>query len=322
MKAIVLSQYGTSNVLQLREVDTPVPDDDEVLVNVRATAVNDWDWCLMRGAPFYIRLLCGLRKPNISILGAEIAGLVEKVGKNVTRLQPGDAVYGDISECGFGGFAEYVCVPATALALKPDSMTFAEAAALPHAGMLALQGLREAQLQPEQTVLINGAGGGVGTLGVQIANDMGSTDVTGVDHSNKLAMMRSSGFVYTIDYTQADFTQLEQRYDVILDAKTNRSVFEYLKALNPGGAYVTVGGATGRLLQTLLMGPIIHRLFGKRVRLVSLKPNQDLDYINRLFEAHQLEPVIDGPYPLSQVPELIQYFGEGQHKGKVVISVT
>ncbi len=323
MKAIVLTQYGSSDVLQLQDVDQPSPKDDEVLIKVRAASVNDWDWCLMRGTPFYIRLLCGFLKPKVQIPGAEISGRVERVGPNVTKFRSGDAVYGDISESGFGGFAEYVCAPESALALKPDGMTFVEAAAMPHAAMLALQGLRDAgELQPGQKVLINGAGGGVGVLGAQIAQAMGVFDLTGVDSSSKLAMMKSIGFVKTIDYTQEDFTQNQESYDLILDTKTNRSIFKYLRVLSPQGSYVTVGGLTDRLIQALFLGPIIRRFSKKRVCLVALKPNQDLDYINELFEAGKVKPVIDGPYQLSEVPEAIQYFGEGKHKGKVVIALT
>lgn len=322
MKAIVLTQYGSASDLELKDVAKPVPNEHEVLVKVHATSINDWDWCLVRGTPFYIRLLCGFLKPKVQIPGAEIAGRVEAVGQNITKIQPGDAVYGDISECGFGGFAEYVCVPETALSLKPESMSFVEAAAMPHAAMLAVQGLvEEGQLQPRQTVLINGAGGGVGTLGVRIANEIGGEKVTGVDCASKFDSMRSVGFAQTIDYTQVDFTQSPQRYDLILDTKTNRSIFKYLRVLTSEGTYVTVGGLTPRLLQTFLLGPIIRLLSGKDVRLVNLKPNKDLAYVNDLFQAGKLKPVIDGPYPFSEIPERVQYFGEGKHKGKVVISL-
>ncbi|MEL4895202.1 NAD(P)-dependent alcohol dehydrogenase [Crocosphaera sp. Alani8] len=322
MKAIVLRKYGSSDVLKLQEVEKPQPNEGEVLVKVEATAINDWDWNLMRGTPFYIRLLCGLFQPNISIPGAEIAGRVETVGDNVTQFKAGDAVYGDISECGFGGFAEYVCVPETVLALKPESITYGEATALPHAAMLAVQGLvDEGQIQPEQKVLINGAGGGVGTLGVQIAKSIGVTDITGVDSSNKFQMMRSLGFGQMIDYTEQDFTQSKEQYDLILDTKTNRSIFNYLRVLKPQGTYVTVGGTTPSLLQALFLGPIIRLLTQKNVRLVNLKPNKDLNYINKLVIAGHIKPVLDGPYTLSEVPEMIQYFGMGKHKGKVVIAI-
>ena len=321
MKAIVLNQYGSPDDLELKDIVKPTPSDGEVLVKVHATSVNDWDWCLVRGTPFFIRLLCGWRKPNIPIPGAEVAGQVAAVGPNVTQFQVGDAVYGDISECGFGGFAEYVSVPETALAQMPERIPFTEMTAIPHAAMLAVQGLMDVgQLQPGQKLLINGAGGGVGTLGVQIAHAIGVKDVTGVDRASKFALMRSVGFKQTIDYTQTDFTKGQERYDMILDTKTNRSPFKYLPVLKPGGTYVTVGGLTPRLLQVLFFGPMIHRLTQKSVRLVGLKPNKDLAYINDLLAAGQLKPAIDGPYALSDVPRLIQYFGEGQHQGKVVIS--
>ena len=263
MKAIVLTKYGSRDVLHFREVAAPIPEEGEVLVEVQAVAVNDWDWCLMRGTPFYIRLLCGLLKPNVKIPGVDVAGRVEAVGRNVDRFEAGDEVYGDLSACGFGGFAEFVCVNEKALALKPVSMTFIEAAAIPHAGMLAIQGLRdEGQLQPGQKLLINGAGGGVGTLGLQIAKSIG-VEVTGVDHSSKLDMMRSLGFDRVIDYTREDFTKSGRRYDLILDTKTNRSVLKYLRVLSPR---VTVGGSTGKLFQAVSLGPLIRRITNKNIR--------------------------------------------------------
>ena len=322
MKAVVLESYGLTDGLKLQDVEKPKPKAGEVLVKIHATSINDWDWCLMRGSPFYIRLICGLFKPNVRIPGAEIAGTIEAIGENVTQFQPDDAVYGDISECGFGGFAEYVCVPSTALARKPDSMTFTEAVALPHAAMLAIQGLIDiGQIQPGQKILINGAGGGVGTLGVQIAKTLGVENISGVDRSDKFEMMRSVGFSQTIDYTEVDFTQSEEQYDLVLDTKTNRSIFKYLRVLKSQGCYVTVGGTISALLQTLFFGAIINRFSQKKVCLVALKPNKDLDYVNRLFEAGEIKPVLDGPYKLSDIPKLIHYFGMGQHKGKVVISL-
>ena len=244
------------------------------------------------------------------------------MGKHVQQFRSGDEVYGDLSDCGFGGFAEYVCAPEHALALKPASMSFIDAATLPHAAMLAVQGLRDVgQLQPGQKLLINGAGGGVGTLGVQIAKCMGVDNITGVDHTTKLDMMSAIGFEHVIDYMQEDFTKNGQRYDLILDTKTNRSVFDYARALTPNGSYVTVGGATARLLQAFCLGPIIRRVSQKNIRIVALKPNKDLLYINELFEAGHIKPVVDGPYQLSEVPEAIGHFGNGQHHGKVVITL-
>ncbi len=322
MKAIFFTEYGSPDVLRLKEIEKPAPKDDEVLIKVHAASVNDWDWCLVRGTPFYNRLLCGLLKPKVNIPGVDIAGRVEAVGENVTRLEPGDEVYGDLSESGFGGFAEYVCAPETALSLKSAGMTFIEAAAIPHAALLALQGLRDVgQLRSGQRVLINGAGGGVGTLGVQIAKFLGAGEVTGVDNSGKLEMMSSLGCDQVIDYTKVDFTKNGQRYDLILDTKTNRSVFEYARALGPDGTYVTVGGDTARLFQSYFLGPIVCMFGKKKIRVVALKPNKDLDTMNGLFEAGKVKPVIDGPYRLSEAPQAIRHFGEGSHKGKIVITL-
>jgi NADPH:quinone reductase-like Zn-dependent oxidoreductase len=320
MKAIVYTKYGTPDVLELKEVDIPTPKDDEVLIEVHAVSINDWDWGLLQGIPFTNRLSFGLLKPKKRILGSDIAGRIEAVGKNITQLQPGDEVYGDLSG-NWGGFAEYVCARENALALKPASMTFDEAAAIPQAAMLALQGLLDkGQIQRGQKLLINGAGGGVGTFAVQISKSYG-VEVTGVDSPGKLEMLRSMGFDQVIDYTKEDFTRKGQCYDLILDVKTNRSIFDYMRALSPNGIYVTVGGSSARLLQALFLGPWISMFTKKRVRIVLLKPNRDLAYMNELFEAGKVKPVIDGPYKLSEVPEAIRYFGEGNHKGKVVITV-
>jgi NADPH:quinone reductase-like Zn-dependent oxidoreductase len=318
MKAIVYTEYGPPDVLQLKEVEKPIPNDDEVLVEVHAVSINDWDWGLLQGIPFANRMTNGLLKPKRVILGSDIAGRIEAVGKNVKQFQPGDQVYGDLSGT-WGGFAEYVCARESSLALKPAGMTFVEAAAIPQAAMLAVQGLLDkGQIQSRQKLLINGAGGGVGTFGVQIAKLYG-VEVTGVDSSGKLDMLRSIGFDHVIDYTKEDFTKSGQRYDLILDVKTNRSIFDYARALCPNGVYVTVGGSTARLLQAVLLGPWISLIGRKKVRLVILKPNKDLAYMNELYEAGKVKPVIDGPYRLSEVPEAMRHFGQGNHRGKVVI---
>ena len=322
MKAIVLPKYGSTDALQYVEVAKPAPEAGEVLIKVHAASVNDWDSCLVMGAPFYIRLLCGIFTPKVRIPGVDIAGQVEAVGKNATKFQPGDEVYGDLSECGFGGFAEYVCAHETALAPKPASMTFVQAAVLPHAAMLAIQGLRDTgQLRPGQKLLINGAGGGVGSLGIQIARSIGVAEVTGVDSSDKLDMMRSLGFDQVVDYTHQDFTENGQHYDLILDTKTNRSIFNYTRVLNPDGMFVTVGGAAARLVQAVFLGRAVRWRGKKSVRVVALKPNKDLDYLNELYDAGKIKPVIDGPYKLSDAPEAIRHFGAGSHKGKVVITM-
>ena len=320
MKAIVYTKYGTPDVLELKEVDKPIPKDNEVLIRIHAASINDWDWGLLQGIPFVNRLLNGLLKPKKTILGSDIAGRIEAIGKNVEQFQPGDEVFGDLSG-DWGGFAEYVCARENALALKPAGMTFDEAAAIPQAAMLAVQGLRDkGQIQSGQKLLINGAGGGVGTFAVQIAKLYG-VEVTGVDSSGKLDMLRSMGFDQVIDYKQEDFTKKGQCYDLILDVKTNRSIFDYTRVLSPKGIYVTVGGFMTRLLQAFFLGPLISMIYKKKIRIVGLKPNKDLAFMNELFEAGKVKPVIDGPYKLSEVPEAIRYFGEGNHKGKVVITL-
>lgn len=321
MKAIVRSRYGSPDVLTAEEIPKPEPENEEVLVKVHATTVNDWDWSLVRGKPYPYRLMSGLVRPKVSVLGAEVAGIVEATGSSATRFEPGDRVYGDISEAGFGGFAEYVCVRESALIRMPHGMTFEQAAALPHAALLALQGLvGVGKLQRGESVLINGAGGGVGTIGVQIAKTYGC-EVTGVDRDFKLGALESLGFDHVIDYQQVDFTENGQRYDLILDTKTTRWPLRYLRALNPGGRYVTVGGHLLRLLQVFCMGSGIATMTGKRLQIVGLQPNEGLDHINRLFESHALECVIDGPYALADVPRAVERFGEAKHIGKIVIAV-
>ena len=320
MKAIVYTQYGPPDVLQLKEVDKPTPKDTEVLITVHAASVNSWDWDLLRGTPFLNRLGGPLR-PQYKILGADIAGRVEAVGRDVKQFQPGDEVFGDISGCGWGGFAEYVCARENALALKPASMTFEEAAAVPQAAVLALQGLRDkGQIQPGQKVLINGAGGGVGTFAVQLAKSFGA-EVTAVDSTSKLDMLRSIGADHVIDYTQEDFTNTERRYDLILDVVADRSLFAYKRALSPKGSFVMVGGSMALSFQVLFLGPWISMIGSKHLGILMHKPNKGLVFLKELLEAGKVVPIIDRRYPLSEVPEALRYLGEGHAKGKVVISV-
>ena len=319
MKAVIYTEYGGPEVLQVKEIEKPFPKDDEVLIKVHAASINDWDWGLLHG-DFVNRILNGFLKPKRKILGSDIAGRVEAVGKNVRRFKTGDDVYGDLSGQ-WGAFAEYVCARETALALKPATMHFEEAAAIPQAAMLAVQGIIDkGKIQPGQKLLMNGAGGGVGTFALQIAKTYGA-DVTGVDKTNKLDMMRALGFDHVIDYTRENFTKNGQRYDLILDVKTNRPLQDYLRALNVKGAYVTVGGDMSRLLQALLLGPWISRFNQKYIRIVALKPNKDLDYMNRLFEAGKVKPVIDGPYRMDEIQKAFELFGRGDHKGKIVITI-
>lgn len=323
MKAVVYTQYGPPDVLQFKEVEKPTPKDDEVLIAVQAASANAADWHLLRGDPFLVRLMAGPLKPKNTILGADIAGRVEAVGKNVKQFQPGDEVFGDISECGWGGFAEYVCARENALVLKPASMTFEEAAAVPLAALTALQGLRDkGQIQPGQKVLINGASGGVGTFAVQIAKSFGA-EVTGVCSTRNLDMVRSIGADHVIDYTQEDFTQNGQRYDLIMATNGYHSISDYARALSPKGIYVMTGGSGAQMFQAMLLGPWISMTGNKKMGNLLMKPNnRDLVFLKELLEAGKIAPVIDRRYPLSEVAEAIRYLEEGHARGKVVITVT
>jgi NADPH:quinone reductase-like Zn-dependent oxidoreductase len=322
MKAMVYTEYGSPEVLQLKEVEKPAPKDDEVLVKIQAASANPADWHMLRGEPFLTRLNAGLFKPKNSILGIDIAGQIEAAGKSVTEFQPGDEVFGD---CGWGGgFAEYVCVTEKHLVLKPAHITFEEAATVSVAATTALQGLRDkGQVQPGQKVLINGASGGVGTFAVQIAKSFG-VEVTGVCSTRNLDMVRSIGAGQVIDYTQEDFTQTGQRYDLIIDNVGNRSVSDLKRALNPEGICVITGFSSLALLfQAMFLGPLISMAGSKKIGLMGIaNPNKkDLGFLKELLEAGQVVPVIDRCYPLSQVPEAIRYLEKGHARGKVVITV-
>jgi NADPH:quinone reductase-like Zn-dependent oxidoreductase len=328
MKAVVYTEYGTPDVLQLKEIEKPAPGDNQVLVKVYASSVNDFDWGLLRGKPFVNRIINGLFKPTCKILGCDIAGRVEAIGRNVKRFQPGDEVFGDLTGYGWGGFAEYVCANENALTVKPVSMTFEQAAAIPQAALLALQGLRDKrQIQPGQKVLINGAGGGAGTFAVQIAKSYG-VEVTGVDNTRKLDIIRKLGAEHVIDYTKEDFTKNGKSYDFILDMAAHHSIFDYKRALSPGGIYVMVGGSSAQILQAFFLSPLISIIAGmtdqkgmKRISILGHRPNKDLDFIIKLFEAGIVVPVIDKHYKLSEVAEALRYFGEGNALGKVIITM-
>lgn len=317
MKAMVYERYGPPDVLAFREVEKPVPGDNEVLVDVRAASLNFGDMALLRGKPFIARFWSGLLKPKYLILGTDIAGRVEAVGENVTQLRPGDAVFGDIERCGFGAFGEYVAVMQATLALMPANLSFAEAAAVPQAAVVALQGLRDkGQIQSGQGVLINGASGGVGTFAVQIAKAWGA-EVTAVCSTKNLDLVRSLGADHVIDYTETDFTANEQRYDLIFDIVANRSVSDYMRALTPRGIYV----ACAFNPTSLFLGPFISRKSGKQATSLVHKSNQDdLVVMKELIEAGKVTPVIDRCYPLSELAEAIRYLESGQHRGKVVVT--
>ena len=323
MKAIVYTHYGPPDVLKLEEVEKPTPKDDEVLVKVLAASAAAGDWLLLRGKPFLGRLMgYGLLKPKHKILGAAVAGRIEAVGRNVTQFQPGDEVFGDLSGCGFGAFAEYVSVPEKALALKPTRLTFEEAATVPVSAVTALQGLRDkGQIQPGQKVLINGASGGVGTFAVQIAKAFG-TEVTAVCSTRNVDMVRSIGADHVIDYTQEDFTQNGQRYDLILAANGYHPISAYQRALSPQGIYVMTGGPMAQMFQAMLLGPWLSRNGSQKMGNLLARPNQkDLVFMKELLEGGKVVPVIDRRYTLREVPEAIRYVEEGHAQGKVVITV-
>jgi NADPH:quinone reductase-like Zn-dependent oxidoreductase len=321
MKAIVYHNYGSPAVLKFEEVQKPTPGDNELLIKVHAAAANAGDWHSLRGKPFLVRLESGLLKPKIKILGADVAGRVEAVGSNIQQFQPGDAVFGDLSGCGYGAFAEYVSVPEEALVLKPASITFEEAAAVPSAVTTALQALRQGQIQPGQKVLVNGASGGVSTYAVQIAKSFGA-EVTGVCSARNVDMVRSIGADHVIDYTQEDFTQNGQHYDLIIDAAAYRPISDYKRVLSPKGIYVLIGGSGAQFLQAMFMGPWLSMTGSQKIGTFIKKPNKkDLVFMKELLEAGKLKPVIDRCYPLSEVAEAIRYLEEGHARGKVVITI-
>jgi len=322
MKAIVCTEYGSPNVLKLKEVEKPIPKDDEVLVKIYASSVNAADWHLLTADIFLVRLNMGLFKPKYAILGADIAGQVETVGKSVKYFKPGDAVFGNIFSHGFGGFAEYVSVPENALVLKPNNLSYEQSAAVPLAAVSALQGLRDlGHIQPGQKVLINGASGGVGSFAVQIAKSFGA-EVTAVCSTKNLDTARLLGAEFVIDYTKEDFTQHGKQYNLILAVNGYHPISAYKRALAPGGVYIMAGGFPVQIFQALLMGRLMSITGGKKLVPLTAKPNQkDLMLIKVLLEEGKLKPVIDRQYPLSEVADALKYLGEGHAKGKIVITM-
>ncbi len=322
MKAIVNTQYGSPDVLHVQEVAKPAPRDNEVLVEVHAVSVNSADMHLLTGTPFLMRLMgYGLLKPKNTILGAAIAGRVEAVGSKVKQFRPGDEVFGDLSASSWGGFAEYVCANEDVLVLKPSKLSFEQAAAVPLAAVTALQGLRKGNIQAGQKVLIYGASGGVGTFAVQLAKSFGA-EVTAVCSTRNLDIMRSIGADHVIDYTQQDFSQNGQHYDLIMAVNGDHSISDYMRALSPNGTYVFSGGSAKQMFQAMLLGPWISKTSSKKVGALGAKPNQqDLVFMRGLLESGKIIPVIDRCYPLSEGVEAIRYLVAGHAKGKVVISM-
>lgn len=323
MKAVVYEKYGSPDVLELKEVAKPALTDDSVLIRVYAASVNAYDAHLLKADPFLVRVMGGgLLKPKHTILGADIAGRVEEVGRNVTQFHPGDEVFGDISACGNGGFAEYVSVSEGALVLKPANLSFEQAAAVPMAAVTALQGLRnEGHIQTGHRVLVNGASGGVGTFAVQIAKSF-SAQVTAVCSTRNTDQARSLGADYVIDYTREDFSQNGQQYDLILGANGYHPLAAYKRVLSPRGVYVMVGGSSAQMFEAMLLGSWMSKTGGRKMGGVVGRPNQaDLAHVKDLLDAGKVIPVIDKRYSLSEVPEAFRYLLAGHARGKVVITV-
>jgi NADPH:quinone reductase-like Zn-dependent oxidoreductase len=322
LKAITTHSYGSPDVLELEAVDEPVVKDDEVLVGVRAASVNPRDWHFLRGLPYIMRPV-GLRRPKNGVLGSDVAGQVEAVGKTVTRFRPGDEVFAHVLA---GGFAEYTCIPEEVLGLKPANLTFEQAAAVPLAALTALQGLRDhGRIQPGQKVLIIGASGGVGTFAVQIARSFGA-DVTGVCSTRNVDMVRSIGADHVIAYTQEDFTQSGQKYDLVFQLAGTRSPSDCRRALTPKGTLVLSSGESDgrwigpidRIVKAVVLSPFVSQRLGT---FEAKQSKEDLQVLKELIESGMVSPVIDRTYPLSEMPEAIRYLEAGHARGKVVITV-
>jgi NADPH:quinone reductase-like Zn-dependent oxidoreductase len=320
MKAIVRTQYGPPDVLQFADVEKPNPTDNEVLIKLYAASVNPLDLFHMRGAPWN-RLIPGLRTPKQPVIGCDIAGRVEAVGRDVKQFQSGDAVFGVTGFAG-GGFAEYVCAPETKLARKPANLSFEDAAAVPIAAITALQGLRDkGRIQRGQRVLIDGASGGVGTFAVQIAKSFGA-EVSAVCSTRNVATARSIGADHIIDYTREDFRKSGQRYDLILGVNAHHSIFDYRRALSQDGTYVAVGGGLPQIFQAMLLAPLLSRIGSKKTCFFIANINhKDLVFLKALFEAGKVIPVIDRRYPLSEAADAIRYLEKGHAQGKIVLTI-
>lgn len=326
MKAALRDRYGSPDVVELRDVDRPLPANDQVLVRVRAASVNRADLDGLKPRPALARLFMGLSAPRNHRVGIDVAGVVESIGAGVTRFRPGQEVFGDLFAYGQGAFAEYVCARERAFETMPAGMTFVSAATLPHSAILALQGLRLGNgrsIKPGDRVLIVGASGNVGPFAVQIAKSLGA-EVTGVCSTGKVDLVRSLGADHVIDYTMVDYTSTGERYDWILDTDSHHSIFRIRKALRPRGVYVTLGGEVGRLFQGLLLGPLISMRSDRWTGLMLWwKPFNaaDVATLKDLIAAGKLAPAIDRQYPLSGVVEALRYVDEGHAKGKVVITI-
>ena len=320
MKAIVYHQYGSPNVLKYQDVEMPVPKDDEVLIKVHAVSINSWDWDMVRGAPWIVRMW-GLTKPKYKIPGADISGVVEGVGKKAIRFKVGDEVFGDLGEYGWGGFAEFVCAPEKILARKPKGITFEEAASIPQAGALALQGVRDrGRVKDGEHVLINGAGGGVGTFAIQLAKYF-RAEVTAVDSEDKHTLMKRLGADHVIDFKKEDFTRQGRRYDLIVDVVSNRLPLSYKRALHPGGRVMMLGGTMSSIFSFMLFGKLLSMGSDKKLVMMGYKSNKDIDYIASLIETKVIVPFIENEFSLPETASAFRAFETGKSMGKIVVTI-
>lgn len=322
MKAVVYNEYGLSDVLKIKNLNQPVPKENEVLIKVHAVSINDWDWGLLRGKPFVNRLMAGAIKPRTdNILGSDIAGTVVATGQKASHFKQGDEVFGDLCADGFGGFAEYVCAPCKSLTIKPQGMSFEQAAAIPQAGILALKSLKDKRPNKKKLeVLINGAGGGAGSFAIQISKSFGD-EVTAVDCENKFALMRALGADHVIDYQAEDFTKNGKSYDLIIDLMGYHSIFDYKRSLKETGRYVLVGGSSSLIFQTLFLGSLVSLFTTKKLAILPHEPNKNMDELLALFLKGQVKATIDKRYRLDELQQAMKYFGERHSKGKVIITL-
>lgn len=321
MKALFISKYGPLDDLTLQEVEKPVPKDDEVLIKVKASSINFNSLLFTKGKPFVGRFFTGLFKPGKKIPGNDVAGIVESVGKDVKQFKAGDEVFGDVSESGFGTFAEYVAAPEKELLIKPASLSFEEVAAVPEAGLVALQALKDhGKIQPDQKVLINGASGGIGTFAVQIAKYFGA-EVTAVCSSRNFELVRSIGADHVIDYTKEDFSEKRPGFDLIISTVGYRPIKAYRKALNPNGIYVATGGTMAQIFQANLLGPSLSGHEGKKLGGMTVKTNKDLDFLTGLMESGDVKPIIEKTFTLENIVSALKHYDTGHASGKIVITV-
>lgn len=322
MRAVRFQEYGGADKLEVCTINTPTIKENEILIRIHAVAINDWDWQILCGIPFANRLDFGLKAPkkNRQVLGCDIAGTVVSIGENVRSFSVGDEVFGDISKC-WGGFADYAAVPESEVRIKPRSLSFEDAAAIPQAGVLAIQALTEKNtLRDGMNILINGAGGGVGAFAIQLLKQY-NCSVTGVDTDEKSSFMTSLGFDTTVDFRKDDITKLNEQYDLIIDNKMTHSPFQFLSILKKQGHYLALGGDTPKLFSIFILRPLLSLLHKKSFQLLVLKPNYKLELLGELCDKGVLTPHIGSKYPLESLPEAMAFYGKGKHVGKIVITM-